>query len=55
MKRFKTIDDFVIPGEIRIVDPEIERKIIEHMERVHRQAIIDEAEAIRKAREIFIR
>ena len=54
MKRFATIDDLIIPGEIRILDPEVERKIIEHMEKVHMKSIMDEAEAIRKAREIFI-
>ena len=54
MKRFATIDDLIIPGEIRILDPEVEKKIIEYMEKVHMKSIMDEAEAIRKAREIFI-
>ena len=54
MKEFKSIDDFIIPGRIRIVDPEAERKINEYMERLHRQAIIDEFEAIKKAREILL-
>jgi hypothetical protein len=54
MKRFATIDDLIIPGEIRILDQEVEKKIIEHMEKVHMKSIMDEAKAIRKAREIFI-
>lgn len=54
MKRFATIDDLIIPGEIRILDPEVEKKIIEYMDKVHMKSIMDEAEAIRKAREIFI-
>lgn len=54
MKKFATIDDLIIPGEIRFLDTEVERKIIEHMEKVHMKSIMDEAEAIRKARETFI-
>ena len=54
MKRFATIDDLIIPGEIRILGSEVEKKIIEHMEKVHMKSIMDEVEAIRKAREIFI-
>ena len=47
MKRFATIDDLIIPGEIRILDPEVERKIIEHMDKVHMKSLMDEAEALR--------
>ena len=54
MRRFATIEDLIIPGEIITIDPEIERQIIEHMEKFHIQSVIDEAEAIRKARETFI-
>jgi hypothetical protein len=54
MRRFATIDDLIIPGEIRILDPEVERKIIEHMEESIRQSIINEAKAIESASKIII-
>ena len=54
MRDFSTIEDLIIPGEIITLDPEIERQIIEYMEKIHMKAIIDEAEAIRRAREILI-
>ena len=54
MRDFATIEDLIIPGEIITLGPEIERQIIEYMEKIHMKAIIDEAEAIRRAREILI-
>ena len=54
MRDFATIEDLIIPGEIIALDPEIERQIIEYMEKIHMKAIIDEAKAIRRAREILI-
>lgn len=54
MRDFATIEDLIIPGDIKTLDPEIERQIIEYMENIHMQAITDEAEAIRRAREVLI-
>lgn len=54
MRDFATIEDLIISGDIITLDPEIERQIIEYMEKIHIKAITDEAEAIRKTREILI-
>jgi hypothetical protein len=54
MRDFATIEDLIIPGDIITLDPEIERQIIEYMEKIHMKAITDEAEAIRKSKEILI-
>ena len=54
MKRFKTIEDFVIPGEVRILDPEVEKKILEELEELSRIRKINEFNAIQEAKKIFI-
>ena len=54
MKRFKTIDDLIIPGEVRILDPEVERKINEELEELNRIRLINEFNAIQEAKKILI-
>lgn len=54
MKRFKTIDDLILPGEVRILDPEVERKINEELEELNRIRIINEFNAIQEAKKILI-
>jgi hypothetical protein len=54
MKRFKTIDDLILPGEVRILDPEVERKIIEELEELNRIRLINEFNAIQEAKKILI-
>ena len=54
MKRFKTIDGLIIPGEVRILDPEVERKINEELEELNTIRIINEFNAIQESKKILI-
>ena len=54
MKRFKTIDDLILPGEVRILDPEVEKKINEELEELNRIRLINEFNAIQEAKKILI-
>lgn len=54
MRRFKTIDDMIIPGEVRLLDPETEKKIIEELEELEEKRKMEEARAIMEARNTFI-
>lgn len=55
MKKFKTIEDFFIPGvEFLRVPPEVEKEIDEYMDRYNRERELREFEAIESAKHIFL-
>jgi hypothetical protein len=56
MKKFATIDDFIIPGveRVKILDQELEKKILEELEELNRIRAINEFNAIQEAKKIFI-
>lgn len=56
MKKFATIDDFIIPGveRVKILDQELEKKILEELEELNRIRAINEFNAIQETKKIFI-
>ena len=54
MKNYASIEDFIIPGEMTAIDPEIERQISEYMEELEHERRRNQAQAIIDARNIIL-
>jgi hypothetical protein len=54
MKNYASIEDFIIPGKMTAIDPEIERQISEYMEELEHKRRRNQAQAIIDARNIIL-
>ena len=56
MRKFKTIEDLILPGVEgeRILEPEVECELMEFMEEFNQRRMIEEAKAIEEVRKTFI-